>query len=704
MDAGSSDAHGRSRASWIKKMTAAEKIKEIESKIAELNIRMSSAGGGGGGAHNFLSATHPDTDPDSPVRGDIVRGIAGPEWQRYAIGAAGRFLRSDGVDPSWDTIQVGDLPAHAAEHEIGGGDLVDHDNLTNFVANEHIDHTAVTLTAGEGLQGGGTIAANRTFDLDINGLVEDAGATSGDFFVYYDTVDGVHYKIDSDDLPGGGASPWTVDVNDIYWDGTGHCTIGAIAPDSKMTVAGFNIYTPASSDTLHFAIQNADVGHGFTAYADADTYLAIQKNNAAAGGAWIAGFSDATTQGMRLWGLSNQAPSGFATNSVACLDFAAGERSGTGGVKMADTDNAFAWINWTTTIMLLKGRGDLCFPDSQCRILLGDSVNTKMNSGITINQKGYSDEALALKSSYIGQPYTTPHESDTYSAFQKYHAYEGGLSIHGMNEVTVGVEIKGGGDTDNTTKSAAGIAPIILNATKSAAGTWGAVGADGNLVAIRNNDSSVWIIDEDGDSWQSGDITAGHIALGGRAIDPDIGISYGVEVLTDTDNSSKVGISAGLIVAKTAAIMTGSAYGIATSVSLDSTNTQNWTTAKCIRGIQGYVLTEAGSAGTIASIVSLNLASNFSATGAQVTTAYGLYVETPTVGGTKLTNAYAVYIDDINTAATLNFAIYTNAGSVRFGDDVHIPNMKSGANQAAAGAVAGELWHDTDDDTVKMGV
>ena len=38
-----------------------------------------------------------------------------------------------------------------------------HDNLSGFVANEHIDHSGVTLTAGAGLTGGGTIAASRTF-------------------------------------------------------------------------------------------------------------------------------------------------------------------------------------------------------------------------------------------------------------------------------------------------------------------------------------------------------------------------------------------------------------------------------------------------------------------------------------------------------------------------------------------------------------
>lgn len=485
-------------------MTAAERLKRVEAEIAEHNIRLSGIDGGGGANHNLLSATHPDTDPDSPVRGDIIVGIAGPEWQRLAIGAAGRFLRSDGADPSWQALVVGDLPAHAAEHEIGGGDLVDHDNLTNYAANEHIDHTAVTLTAGEGLTGGGTIAANRSFALDINGLVEDAAGASGDFFVYYDTVAGDHKKIDWDDMPGGGASPWTEVINDIYWDGTGHCTIGTINPDTKMTVAGFNIYTPATADTLHFTIQNADVAHGFTAYADADTYLAIQKNSTAAGGAWIAGFSDATTQGMRLWGLSNQAPSGFATNSVACLDFAAAERSGTGGVKMADTDNAFAWINWTTTIMLLKGRGDLCFPDTQCRILLGDSINTFQDSGITINQKGYDNEILSFKSSDVNHGVTTQTEYDTYGYMKKVLEASGGLAIFGLTEGINAVNIVGVATSDETTHGDGANAPIVLKARKKSGTTWGAVGAEGNLVVIANHSTEVFGVDAEGDFWMIG--------------------------------------------------------------------------------------------------------------------------------------------------------------------------------------------------------
>ncbi len=45
---------------------------------------------------------------------------------------------------------------------------IDHDQTTNYDGNEHVDHTGVDLTAGDGLRGGGTIASNRTFTVNID--------------------------------------------------------------------------------------------------------------------------------------------------------------------------------------------------------------------------------------------------------------------------------------------------------------------------------------------------------------------------------------------------------------------------------------------------------------------------------------------------------------------------------------------------------
>jgi hypothetical protein len=46
---------------------------------------------------------------------------------------------------------------------IPGG--VDHNTLLNFVANKHIDHSAVSIIAGTGLSGGGDITVSRTLNL-----------------------------------------------------------------------------------------------------------------------------------------------------------------------------------------------------------------------------------------------------------------------------------------------------------------------------------------------------------------------------------------------------------------------------------------------------------------------------------------------------------------------------------------------------------
>jgi len=56
---------------------------------------------------------------------------------------------------------------------------VDHDKCTNFVANEHINHTSVSITAGNGLTGGGTIAASRTLNVGAgNGIAVGADSVS----------------------------------------------------------------------------------------------------------------------------------------------------------------------------------------------------------------------------------------------------------------------------------------------------------------------------------------------------------------------------------------------------------------------------------------------------------------------------------------------------------------------------------------------
>lgn len=65
------------------------------------------------------------------------------------ISANTNLAASTGITLTDDTLTTND------------GEIV-HDNLSGFVADEHIDHSGVSITAGDGLTGGGTIAATRT--------------------------------------------------------------------------------------------------------------------------------------------------------------------------------------------------------------------------------------------------------------------------------------------------------------------------------------------------------------------------------------------------------------------------------------------------------------------------------------------------------------------------------------------------------------
>ena len=56
-----------------------------------------------------------------------------------------------------------------------------HDNLSGFVADEHVAHTGVSIIAGKGLSGGGNIASSRTIDIDsanVRGMFSAAGDLS----------------------------------------------------------------------------------------------------------------------------------------------------------------------------------------------------------------------------------------------------------------------------------------------------------------------------------------------------------------------------------------------------------------------------------------------------------------------------------------------------------------------------------------------
>ncbi len=130
------------------------------------------------------------------------------------------FVANEHIDHSGVTLTAGagltgggDITASRTFNVVGGTGItvnansietndseIDIHALSGYVANEHIDHTAVTLTAGNGLSGGGDISASRTFALDLNELSSTTVDVSADSIAIIDASDNSSKKESIADL------------------------------------------------------------------------------------------------------------------------------------------------------------------------------------------------------------------------------------------------------------------------------------------------------------------------------------------------------------------------------------------------------------------------------------------------------------------------------------------------------------------------
>lgn len=68
-------------------------------------------------------------------------------------------------------------------------------NMSDYDANQHVDHTAVLITGGEGLTNGGDISASRTIDIDWTELTAESGIVAADLIAFYDATALAHRKV-----------------------------------------------------------------------------------------------------------------------------------------------------------------------------------------------------------------------------------------------------------------------------------------------------------------------------------------------------------------------------------------------------------------------------------------------------------------------------------------------------------------------------
>ena len=94
------------------------------------------------------------------VSGEFSSSLIPNDNNEYDLGSTSKKWRHlYSVSASIDSIS---LPGSGI---VSQSSQIDHDSTNNFVANEHIDHTSVNISAGDGLTGGGDISSTRTLTL-----------------------------------------------------------------------------------------------------------------------------------------------------------------------------------------------------------------------------------------------------------------------------------------------------------------------------------------------------------------------------------------------------------------------------------------------------------------------------------------------------------------------------------------------------------
>ena len=111
----------------------------------------------------------------------------------------GDFLRYDGANFGDTPLVAGDIPSlDAAKIATGTFAIgripvasIDHDSLLNFVANEHVDHSAVAITGSSGLTGGGDLTASSSITVKytsgsnlIDSAADNGDVVAADYILY----------------------------------------------------------------------------------------------------------------------------------------------------------------------------------------------------------------------------------------------------------------------------------------------------------------------------------------------------------------------------------------------------------------------------------------------------------------------------------------------------------------------------------------
>lgn len=124
--------------------------------------------------HDLLDGTvNADTLAGTVVRGDIIRGNSTPKWARLALGAAHRFLQSDGTDCAWVAL--------SGDATLAAGVITIANNAVTYAKMQDVSATARII-------GRKTAAAGDAEECTLSEVLDFIGSAAQGDILYRDSA------------------------------------------------------------------------------------------------------------------------------------------------------------------------------------------------------------------------------------------------------------------------------------------------------------------------------------------------------------------------------------------------------------------------------------------------------------------------------------------------------------------------------------
>jgi len=193
---------------------------------------------------------------------------------------------------------------------------------------------------------------------------------------------------------------------------------------------------------------------------------------------------------------------GSGTTSNSTLRFSRSTLATAGSVSYDHNNEVMLFSTNGSEVMRLESRGSLLLGASTESSFLGDS-------SIQVDSNGNGAHAIILQESdTIAHGMTQVSDTTTYGYIQYADSSSGGLKIAGLSETTNGMILQGNITTEETSDSDSSRGAVeVVGALKSGTSIT-ALGDTGNVFSVRNNSTTVFIVNGDGDVSNSGGSTA----------------------------------------------------------------------------------------------------------------------------------------------------------------------------------------------------